>query len=294
MNRKIEKLVFVTKFNNLCFDAVQSLMNLRHAHLNHIVFLNVIEKELVSMKRGKGYDKEEEVRLKEKANIRFIDWAEKLFEEGMEVGAYITVGNLVPEVIQTVKNEEADLIVIGRSHKGVFEQLYSGSDVAELVRRVKTPILVYKHKPQDIEYYGKPFEHPLLAMDWSPASFKAVEYLKNLKNVVKEVDVINVTDEKSLKGSSMAIQKTRKEIRMKLDEISDSLEDVGIRANSHVYVGEPVEEIEKAVRECRATMIVMGSSSKSAIVERWIGSVPRDIADKSPYSALIIPPDGKK
>ena len=91
---EIKKLLFVTKFDELRFDALQSLLDLRNAALNHVVFLNVIEREKVAMRRGKGYGKEEELRLKEKANIRFIDWAENLFEQGMEVGVYIVVGSL--------------------------------------------------------------------------------------------------------------------------------------------------------------------------------------------------------
>ena len=39
---KIEKLLFVTKFEELGFDAVQSLLSLTKADLNHVVFINVI------------------------------------------------------------------------------------------------------------------------------------------------------------------------------------------------------------------------------------------------------------
>lgn len=90
---EIKKLLFVTRFNHLRFDALLSLMDLKKAALNHVVFLNVIEREKVAMRRGKGYEKSAEIRLREKANIRFIDWAETLFEQGMEVGVYIVVGS---------------------------------------------------------------------------------------------------------------------------------------------------------------------------------------------------------
>jgi nucleotide-binding universal stress UspA family protein len=178
---KIKKLLFVTKFEQLGFDALQSLLNIRDVGLNHIVFLNVIERERVAMRRGTGYQKDEEIRLRERANIRFIDWAENLFEQGMEVGVYIVVGNLVSEVIKAVKKEDADLIVIGRSHKGVLEQLYSGSDVTELLRRAAVPVLVYKYTSENALAIDQPFAKPLLATDWSPASLRAAQYLKALK-----------------------------------------------------------------------------------------------------------------
>jgi nucleotide-binding universal stress UspA family protein len=292
---EIKKLLFVTKFEKLGFDALRSLLNLRKSALEHVVFVNVIERDRVAMRRGTGYQKEEEIRLREAANIRFIDWAETLFEQGMEVGAYIVVGSLVPEVIKAIQKEDADLIVIGRSHKGVLEHLYSGSDVTELLRRAWTPVLVYKHLSETAISVDEPFQRPLLAIDWSPGSLRAVEYIKVLKDVVEEVHLVHVAGEKDLKGSSaMQIQKARKEARKKLEEICDSLETEGIKTREHVYIGDPDEEIEKAARDCQATLVVLGSSAKAAWVERWLGSTPRKIAEDSIYPTFIIPPEKSK
>jgi nucleotide-binding universal stress UspA family protein len=289
---EIKKMLFVTKFEELGFDALRSFLNLRNSALEHVVFVNVIERDRVAMRRGKGYEKDEEIRLREAANIRFIDWAENLFEQGMEVGCYIVVGGLVPEVIKATQKEDADLIVIGRSHKGVIEHLYSGSDVTELLRRAWTPVLVYKHLSETAISVEEPFERPLLAIDWSHGSLRAVEYIKVLKDTLQEVHLVHVADEKALKEpSAMAIQKTRKEARNKLGKICESFEAVGIKAREHVYIGDPEEEIEKAAKDCRATMIVLGSSGKSAWVEKWLGSTPRKIAEESIYPTLLIPPE---
>jgi nucleotide-binding universal stress UspA family protein len=257
----IKKLLFVTKFEELGFDALRSLLSLRNSALEHVVFVNVIERDRVAMRRGKGYNKDEEIRLREAANIRFIDWSETLFEEGMEVGVYIVVGSLVPEVIEATQKEDADLIVIGRSHKGTIS-------------------------------VEEPFERPLLAIDWSPGSLRAVEYLKVLKDTVQEVHLVHVADEKELKGpSAMAIQKTRKEARDKLEKICLDFEAAGIKAREHVYIGDPDEEIEKAAKDCQASMIVLGSSAKVAWVEKFLGSTPRKIAEESIYPTLLIPPE---
>jgi nucleotide-binding universal stress UspA family protein len=288
---KVEKILFVTKFEQLGFDALLSLLSLRKASLGHVVFMNVIERERVAMRRGTGYLKSEERRLREVANIRFIDWAENLFEQGMEVGVYIVVGSLVPEVIKAAGKEEADLIVIGRPHKGILEQLYAGPDVTELLHRSSTPVLVYKQLTESAIAFEKPFERPLLAMDWSPASLLAVEYLAEWKDICQQIHVVHVVSEKELKGTdAMDIQKTRKQTRRKLDEICQTFESAQIQAEPHVYVGETAAEIEKAARECQATLIVLGSSAKAAWVERWMGSTPREIAEKSVYPTLLIPP----
>jgi len=289
---KIKKLLFVTKFEELWFDALESLLELRKADLKHVVFLNVIERDKVAMRRGTGYQKTEEIKLREKANIRFIDWAEHLFEQGMEVGAYISVGSLVKQVNQAATREEADLIVIGRPKKGRLEQLYSGSDITEIIRRSMTPVLVYKYLSAESQNPEQPFARPLLAADWSQASRRAVEYLKNLDKIVEEVHVIHVADEKRLKGdSAMMVQKTRKEARQKLEDICDILEAEGIHARPHVYIGSGAAEIEKAARECQATMIIAGTSGKESWKERWIGGTSRILAEKSVFPTLLIPPE---
>ena len=92
----------------------------------------------------------------------------------------------------------------------------------------------------------------------------------------------------------MAIQKTRKEARDKLDDICEDLEAAGIKAREHVYIGDPDEEIEKAAKDCQATMIVLGSSAKAAWVEKFLGSTPRKMSEESIYPTLLIPPEKAK
>jgi len=286
---EIKKILFVTKFEKLCYNALTSLLVLRKASLEHFIFLNVIEKDKVAMKRGVGYLKEEAVKLKEIANIRFIDWAENLFEMGMEVGAYIEVSSLVPEILKVVKQESPDLIVIGRSSKGTLEQLYAGSDVSELTRQTDVPILVFKHLTEDNIVPEKLFDRPLFATNWSETNKIAVEYIKGLKNVIGEIHVIHVVKDSALKSlDTHEVQKIRKSDRKRLESLCRELEDAGINARAHVYVGDPQKEIEKAAKEYQASMIILGSSDKAAILERWVGSISKNIADNTIFPCLLI------
>jgi len=287
---KIKKLLFVTKFEDLCYDALNSLLSLRKAALDHVVFLNVIERDKVAMQRGGGYLKEEEVKLKETANIRFIDWAENLFELGMEVGAYIEVAALIPEILRVIEAEKPDLMVIGRSHKGRIEQLYSRSDISELTRRAQVPILVFKHLIEDKMVPEQIFERPLFATSWSTSADHAISCIKGLNQVIGELHVMHVVNEKELKKpDTHAVQKVRKEERKRLDDLCDEFAAAGVNARPHVYVGDPEKEILKAAKEYQATMIIMGFSEKNAILERWMGSISRNIADNSVYPCLLFP-----
>ena len=72
---------------------------------------------------------------------------------------------------------------------------------------------------------------------------------------------------------------------------AEAFEAAGIKAREHVYIGDPDEEIEKAAKDCQATMIVLGSSAKAAWVEKFLGSTPRKIAEDTIYPTLLIPPE---
>ncbi|MBW2544747.1 MAG: universal stress protein [Deltaproteobacteria bacterium] len=287
---KNKKLLFVTQFEELWFDALRSLMDLRKTGFNHVVFLHVIERDKVAMHRGKGYLKDEEIKLREMANVRFIDWAESLFEQGMEVGAYIVVGNPLPKIISTAAEEDVDLIVTGRHKRGKFEELYGGSETLEILERTSTPVLVYKYMLPSGKVNEKPFERPLLTMDWSPASEKAADYLLSFKDILKKVIVIHVIGEKEFKSTSaMEIQAIRKENRQKLERVCSAFEKEGIEAEPHLYVGGTFEQIEKAASEREASMIVAGTTGKSPLKEIFLGSVAKKLTKHSMLPSLLVP-----
>ncbi len=289
-----KKLLFVTQFEELWFDALRSLMDLRKTGFNHVVFLHVIERDKVAMYRGKGYLKDEEIKLREMANVRFIDWAESLFEQGMEVGAYIVVGNPLPKIISTAAEENVDLIVMGRHKKGTFEELYGGSETLEILERTSTPVLVYKYMLPSGKVNEKPFERPLLTMDWSPASEKAVDYLLSFKDILKKVIVMHVIGEKEFKSTSaMEIQAIRQENRQKLERVCSVFEKEDIEAESHLYVGGTFEQIEKAASEREASMIVAGTTGKSPLKEIFLGSVAKKLTKHSMLPSLLVPANVK-
>jgi nucleotide-binding universal stress UspA family protein len=291
---KMKKMLFVTQFEELWFDALQSLMDLRKAGFNHVVFLHVIERDKVAMHRGKGYLKDEEIKLREMANVRFIDWAENLFEQGMEVGAYIVVGNVLPKIISTAQEESVDLIVTGRHRRPKLEELYAGSQTLELLQRTSTPVLIHKYMLPSGKINEKPFDQPLLALDWSSASESAVQYLLTFNDVIKKVVVIHVASEKSFKGdSAMEIQAIRKENRQKLDDVCDAFRNAGIDAESHLYIGNTCEQIEKAAQEREATMIVGGTTGKKPLKELFLGSTAKKLAERSAFPTLLIPANVK-
>ncbi len=280
---EIKRMLFVTDFEELWFDSLQSLMVLRETGLDHVVLLHVIERSLGY------YTTEEKGKLTQIAEARFIDWAQSIYEEGLECGSYIVVGDTVSKIQETEKEEDVDLIVISRQKRGKIEKLYLDSKTLEFLRQTTKPTLVYKYKKKSGKINDTLFDVPILAMDWSPAANRAIEFLVGLKTIIKKIQVVHVATEKSMEGlGSRGLQKMERESRKRLDELCNALEGEGIDAEYHFLVGD-LTLIEKAAQERNATIIVSGTSKKSAWQARWLGSVSQQLAEVSELSTLLIP-----
>ena len=291
---KISKILFVSEFEELWLDALQSLMALRKVGMNNVVFLHVISRDKIAMRRGTGYLKQEERKLKEIADIRFIDWAETLFEEGMEVVAHISIGNVVPKILSVTEIEGVDLIVTARLKRPKFEELYAGSETSELLRRAEKPVLIYNYLSQSGKVGENPFEKILLGLDWSVASEKVLDYVLALRGAVKRVDIVHVVSEKEVaKLSKMEAHKLERNNKKRLDEVCDVLINERFDARPHLYIGKVEEQIQRAASEHRTNMIILGAKRRSIWKEKWSGSVSHSLANNSDLPVLIVPTEVK-
>jgi len=280
---EIKKMLFVTDFDELWFDALRSLMGLKKLGLDHVVLMHVIERKIGY------YTAEEKKRLREMAEVRFVDWAQSLYEEGMECGSYIVEGDSVSKILATVEEEEVDLVVINRQKRTKMEKFYVDSKTIEFLRKTPAPVLVHKYKAESGRLNDKPFERPLLATDWSPAADRALEFLVGLKSIMKKLQVIHVVTEKAMAGlGRRGLKKMERENRRRLGELCNSLEGEGIEAESHLYIGD-LTQIENAARERETTLIATGTTGKSAWQARWLGSVSQRLAEVSELPNLLVP-----
>ena len=280
---EIKKMLFVTDFEGLWFDALRSLMALRKVGLDHVVLLHVIERKIGY------YTKEEKERLRAMAEVRFIDWAQSLYEEGMECGSYIVVGDTVHKILEAAEEEEVDLVVINRQKRKKMEKLYIDSKTLEFLRRTPTTVLIHKYKAESGTVSDKLFERPLLAIDWSPPATRALDFLVGLKSIIKKLQVVQIVTEKEIEGlGKRGLLKLEREHRKKLYELCNSLKDEGIDAEAHLYIGD-VAQIQNAAREYEATIIATGTTRKSAWQSRWLRSISQELAELSELPTLLVP-----
>jgi len=281
----IKKILFEADFESLRFDTLQSLLDLRKSGLDHVVLLYIINPKKITLRRILGKGKEETARSAARADVRFSDWAETLFQSGIEVGSYIRSGDRVPQFLFVCEKEKADLIVTSDDRKAHPLRLFRRPNEAlETARKTSTPVLVYARHTQ--ERTGEnPFRRPLFALDRLSAPGPAAGLLAGLKNNIEELILVHVISKNELRGKSKEdIQEIHRLSRIELGRAAARLQSEGINTRAHLYAGEVAGEIITAAREYQATMIVAGPSGR----ESRRGDISPGIAGPTDIPVLLV------
>ncbi len=293
----IEKILFPTRFRELAFDALESLVVLKEAGLREILLLHVILREDVGFVPFGGYLREEEERQREEARIRFEDWQRSLSEKGIDSRIIINVGEPVHEILSVAEKEQAGLIVIGRKKRIDTEDSFIGSYTHEIITRTRIPTLVSKYMVQFqwdeavlTRVNSKPFEAPLVVVDWSELSQRVIEFLSGLCGAVKKASVFYNLDADTLRGSSEAgISRIKEENLRKLQDYCRKLESCGIEAQPHLGAGEILNEILRVSRERKASMIMIGNTCGQHFLERMLHrSISYEVTRMSELPVLLV------
>ena len=204
---RFEKILFYTRFKELAFNSLVSVLELKKAGLREIVLVYIVPREEVAFLPYGGYRKDEEQRFKEMARIRFEEWQGAIAEKGLESKIRVDVGAVNPKILEIAEEEKVDLIVAGRKKRTAFEKVYVGSHILDLIRRSPLPILMSKYMVQ-FEWEGELltrvndhiYQRPLLATDWSEPSENALNRMQAFKGIVEKALVAHIITDKLTKG----------------------------------------------------------------------------------------------
>lgn len=293
----LKKILFHTRFREMAFNCLKSILTLKEVGLETIVLTHIIPREEVSFVPYGGYMKETEAQIKSEARIRFEDWQQTISEFGVESKIRIEVGLPNAEILTIADQEDVDLIVIGRKKRTLFEKVYVGSHILDILRRSNIPVLMGKYMAQ-YQLEGEelsrvndhPFQRPMLATDWSQPSVNALQRLSSLKSLIEKILVVHNIGLKISKGiDKTSLAALEKESKDRLESYCRKLEEWGISSEYHLSMGRTVTELMRLSRDHDATMIVMGKTGKDWFQEYWLGGVSHRIAELSELPVLLIP-----
>lgn len=141
----------------------------------------------------------------------------------------------------------------------------------------------------------------LVPTDGSKTAQKAAGYAIGLaKKLSASVIILSVIDKRSLTSQTVPATATsvhitepvedylREAAEVYIGKIKKLCDKNGVQSKSLITTGHPVEEIVKEAERSRASLIVMGSSGKSALEATVIGSVTYGVIHKDTKLPLLL------
>jgi len=286
----IKRLLYCTKFRDLSLQALKELFVLKKAGLEEIILLHIIPREDVSYVFPFGYLEEEANRLKEEAELRFEVWGKEIRASGLNYRTIIKVGDPVYDIPAVCEEEKVDLLVLGKKKR---ETLFVGSRTKEILKQVKVPTLVFKYKlkEEDLEIENKNlFQRPLVAIDFSPPSLRALEFFYRLKDVFEQGTVVYVIPSAKVEGSDkMRMKALEEEMSQKLENLLKNYFENTEKVERLILLGEPQEIVLDLASEKEATLVILGRSEKTFIDRLFLGSVANYVLDRARTPVLLVP-----
>ena len=286
----IKRLLYCTKFRDLSLQALKELFVLKKVGLEEIILLHIIPREDVSYVFPFGYLEEEANRLKEEAELRFEVWGKEIRASGLNYRTIIKVGDPVYDIPAVCDEEKVDLLVVGKKKR---ETLFVGSRTKEILKQAKVPTLVFKYqlKEEDLEIENKNlFQRPLVAIDFSPPSLRALEFFYRLKDVFERGTVVYVIPSARVEGlDKMRMKALEEHASQKLENLLKNYFENTEKVERLILLGEPQEMVLDLASEKEATLVILGRSEKTFIDRLFLGSVANYVLDRARTPVLIVP-----
>lgn len=248
------KLLYVTNMSQPKFSEVERLAGLRRLGFEEIIVLRT---------------------AKDKS------WEERLAHYGFRPKTTIADGPLLRRSLDVARREAVSLIAAGGNMGATG--LLRRSLIKDLLRSSPVPVMVL-HADAQAARSGQDglFAHVIFATDWSPASQKALNYLIGFKEVIGELEIVNVIGEK------LSVRAMRN-LEKKLAGSRKTFLDQGIDAETHIYAGKPPDEVMLAAKDYSGTCIVLGTARKSSLKDVFSRSCSIRVAEDSVVPTLVVP-----
>jgi nucleotide-binding universal stress UspA family protein len=213
---------------------------------------------------------------------KIIRNAEEMFREAkIPVDArLVTYEDPAEYLLELIKNEKYDLVVIGNRAETQSERYSLGSVTEKIARHAECPVLIVKKKPK--------VENLLVAVDGSKYAEKALEFAAQLAKVYDgKLALVHVEEDKLIRiGGPQVVDCLGTVGECILKDAATKVKDVEF--DKILEYGSPAEIIIKIAKKANVDIVVVGSRGLSSVRRYLLGSVSDDISMHARSSVLIV------
>src|SRR5215216_4873861 len=232
----------------------------------------------------------------EREGRRILDEQVKQIENvgGTVTQSYLRMGGAAEEVIDLAEELETGLIVLGSRGRGRIRRALMGSVSDSIVRHAHCPVMVVRWKP--VVFPVK----ILLATDGSEEAVLAAQSAADLAaRTGSELHVVHVGETlgpgySGYAGYEEGVLPSAQEDLERQAQVGRIAVAEGPRAQSHLRMGRPDEEIVALGEEIGAELIVIGSRGLGGVRRALMGSVSDSVVRHAHCPVLLVRRKGRQ
>jgi nucleotide-binding universal stress UspA family protein len=182
--------------------------------------------------------------------------------------ATVVQGSPVIEIVRCAEQLPADLLVVGTHGRSGLDRLMLGSTTEKLLRRAPCPVLTVPRRAPDVVPLDAPFTRVVCAVDFSPASLRALTLAQALAGeapatlwVVHVLEPVSIFEPVAAPGRGLPAVNAdlRRETLHRLEGLIAADARAFTEISEVVAAGKAYREILRIAGEQSADLIVIGA-----------------------------------
>lgn len=278
-----EKILFPTDFSDVSLHTLYNCIpEFSRMGAKEVVIIHVVE-------RSVSVEKEEQ-----KATKKLEEIKNELNAKGVDVSYIVEpLGPIRRNAAELICNraytQEFDLVVSPTKGANILMETLIGSVARNIIRMCEVPVLLLRHQwdkkkkePKTKIQYSETFNKPLVSIDFSTCSERALDTVKKVEDIANEGIQYHVVDY----GRPEDCEDNIKEAEYMLDKYANTF---SIPVKNKVGGGEPSDSIMRASQDFEASLIVMSKTGGGMIQEFLVGSTTNSVTRRSDKPVLVVP-----
>lgn len=234
-----------------------------------------------------------EQRLLESARAHVAQLASRLAQDfAIGVRSAVLMGRMHTELASYAASQAIDLSIFGAHGDNFFKDVFVGSVVSKYLRRGHQPTLVVRGEdPQ-------PYQHILVAVDFSPASRLALEWAVRVapQATIHVLHAAELPFEGKMRYASISEDEiaqyrnmVTQEAHSQLDAFLAGMQGAATLTHSVSY-GPASRSIMAEAHKRQVDLVVLGKRGQFEIEEFLLGSVAQRVLEETEHDLLLIAP----
>ena len=225
-----------------------------------------------------------------------VERATRMLKGGLTVTPMFVAGASAAEALQsTAIAEQADLIVLGSSHRGAIGRVFLGSVTQETLHGAPCPVAI---APVGFRGHPENARRSRIAVGYDvaePVSSALSASVSLCEQTGAELHVVAVADDAAIPDPTRATmpydEVVEARLRVAKHAVAESLTSVPetVSVTSEVRDGDPAEQLLEAAHD--ADLLVLGSHGRGALDRLIMGSVCNRVVRAAACAVLVVPPD---